>query len=220
MRRAALLVALLAVVASGCGGGAPDDPGAAVIAKLVDAAREGDAAAMWELLSPESRRRVGPTEQTFAANHAKVLARKLAPFADGYELAVSEKITDGFGLVAIDHGRSAFAIPLRLDGNDWKVEHPGPVTVDVLGPRPGTRQPVGQVGVEVHAPGGVSGVSLIYVDGSTLDARTYSGPKGATVFANLPELLPAGQHTAVAYADLGDEAGATAWTFTATKPAP
>jgi hypothetical protein len=217
MRKAACLLALVALLAAGCGGGSADDPGAAVIAKLVDAAKNDDAAAMWQLLSTPSQRRLGPTEEAFAAKRAKSLARRLAPFADGYELAVSNPITDLFGLVAIARGKSAFGTPLRLEGKDWKVELGGPIALEVLGPRPGSRGPVGQVGVEVHTPGGV-GDSLLYVDGSTLDARAYSGPKGATVFANIPGLLRPGRHVAVAYADRGDSAAATAWTFRATKP--
>jgi hypothetical protein len=223
--KALALGVLLVAVAAACGGdgsqrsadlGDKGDRGGEVMAEFVEAANAGDAKAMWDLLSTPSQRRLGPTEDAFAAKGAKRLQRELAPFANGYDVSVSERITDLFGLVAIARGTNAYALPLRFEGDELKVEVGGPVRIDVLGPRQGSRSLVGQIGVEVHARGG-AGTALLYVDGLTLDPRVYTGPKSATVFANLEKSLPPGLHVGAAYADIGDEAAGTAWTFTATR---
>ena len=181
---------------------------------FVAAAADGEAETAWELLSRQSQRRAGPTLEDFEAKTFPALRRRLAPFATGkLPVKVSERIDDQFGLVALSRGRDAYATPLRLDGDVWRVELPGPVRIEVLGPPPGSRGKfVQQIGVERHGPGG-AGVAVLYLDGVTLDPKTSSGPKGATIFANFANPLEPGLHTAVAFTSAGGDAAARAWTF-------
>jgi hypothetical protein len=219
-----VLAFALGLSAAGCGSDGeketttsattPADPGREVMGALVDAAASKDVNAMWALLSKPSQGRVGPTVNAFANGKARELERTLAPFADGtLPVEVSENIGEGFGLVALSRGANAYAVPLRREKGAWHVELPGPLRIEVLGPPPGSRGKfVNQIGVATHGPGG-AGVALLYVDGVTLDSRSYSGPKGATIFANFATKLAPGRHTAVAYASTGKNAAAKAWTF-------
>jgi hypothetical protein len=219
-----VLVLTLVLSAAGCGSDGeketttsattPADPGREVMGALVDAAARKDADAMWALLSKPSQRREGPTVDDFENGKARELERTLAPFAGGkLPVEVSENIGGGFGLVALSRGPNAYAVPFRKENGTWRVELPGPLRIEVLGPPPGSRGKfVNQIGVATHGPGG-AGVGLLYVDGVTLDSRSYSGPKGATIFANFATKLAPGRHTAVAYASTGKNAAAKAWTF-------
>lgn len=226
MRRAVLLC-LLVALAAGCGNGGgaapaeteerrPGDPGLDVVTRLVRAVRANDAAALWELLSKPSRRRAGGSLRAFREKEAGELAREIRPFLiSGFDVVVSERITDVFGVVAIARDERAWAGALRLEGAEWKLELPGPLTLEVLGPRPGSRGPVGQIGVEVHGRG-AEGNALLYLDGVSLVVRAAVGPASATVFANLASRLAPGLHNAVAFANRGGDAAASAWTFRAT----
>jgi hypothetical protein len=219
-RVALVLSAVLTLLAAGCGGDekqaapAAEDPGREVMQALVAAAADGDAETAWELLSQPSQRRAGPTLEQFEAKTFPELRRTLAPFATGkLPVQVSENVDGQFGLVALSRGRNAYATPLRLEGDVWRVELPGQVRIEVLGPPPGSRGKfVQQIGVEKHGPGG-AGVAVLYLDGVTLDPQTSSGPKGATIFANFANPLEPGLHTAVAFTSAGGNAAARAWTF-------
>ena len=126
---------------------------------------------------------------------------------------VSERLDGQFGIVALARGRHAYATPLRNEGNAWRVELPGPLRMEVLGPPPGSRGKfLNQIGVETHGPGG-AGFALLYLDGVTLDPKTYPGPNSATVFANFENSLEPGRHTAVAFVSTANNAVARAWTF-------
>jgi hypothetical protein len=219
LRVGLILVALLAL--AGCGGddepAAPTpaaDPGAEVMAALVAAAADDDADTAWELLSTPSQRRVGPTVEEFERNEFPELKRTLAPFAGGsLPVEVSEKIDDEFGVVALSRGEDAYATPLRLEGNVWRVERGSPVRIEILGPPPGSRGKFAQqVGVEKHGAGG-AGIAVLYLDGVTLDAKTSSDADSATIFANFESELKPGRHTAVAFTSAAGEAAARAWTF-------
>lgn len=222
MPKAAVIVMLaLAAALAGCGGDekaatpvTPPDPGREVMAAFVDAAADSDAETMWNLLSKPSQRRAGPTLEAFEKKAFPALRRTLAPFAKGkLPIQVSENLDERFGLVALSKGSNAYAVPLRREGDVWRVELPGPLRIEVLGPPPGSRGKfLNQIGVETHGPGG-AGLALLYVDGITLDARTFSGPKSATIFANFENTLDPGTHTAVAFSSNGRDAAARAWTF-------
>jgi hypothetical protein len=219
LRVGLILVALLAL--AGCSGddkqAAPTpaaDPGRDVMAALVAAAADNDAETVWELLSQPAQQRAGPTFEEFERNEFPELKRTLAPFAGGsLPVEVSEKIDDEFGLIALSRGQDAYAIPLRLEGDVWRVELRSPVRIDVLGPPPGSRGKfVNQIGVEKHGAGG-AGVAVLYLDGVTLDAKTSSDADSATIFANFESNLQPGRHTAVAFTSAAGEAAARAWTF-------
>ncbi len=220
VRAGLILVALLAVALAGCGDekqAAPApaaDPGREVMEAFVAAAADDDAESAWELLSEPSQRRVGPTLEEFEENEFPELKRTLAPFAEGpLPVEVSEKIDEEFGVVALSRGDDAYATPLRLDGDVWRVELQSPVQIDVLGPPPGSRGKfVQQIGVEKHGAGG-AGIAVLYLDGVTLDAETFADEDSATIFANFESDLEPGVHTAVAFTSAAGEAAARAWTF-------
>jgi hypothetical protein len=219
--RAVVVAVFFSLLLTACGGDdkqaaptAAPDPGREVMAALVAAAADDDAETAWELLSQPSQRRAGPTFQEFERNEFPELKRTLAPFAGGsLPVEVSEKIDDEFGLIALSRGDDAYAIPLRLEGNVWRVELRSPVRIDVLGPPPDSRGKFAkQIGVEKHGAGG-AGIAVIYLDGVTLDAETFSDADSATIFANFESDLEPGRHTAVAFTSAAGEAAARAWTF-------
>jgi len=218
-RAAFILAALLALALGGCGGDEkqatpPPNPGREVMRALVAAAAANDAEATWDLLSLPSQRREGPTREDFEQNGFPELRRTLAPFAEGsLPVEVSENVDGEFGLVALSRGGSAYAVPLRREGEFWRVELPGPVQIEILGPPPGSRGKfVNQIGVEKHGAGG-AGIALLYLDGVTLDAQTASDVDSATIYANFSGKTQPGLHTAVAFTSAGGNAAARAWTF-------
>jgi len=188
------LLASVALLAS-CGGGKkapakPRDPNA-VAKSLLTAAAAG---------------KFGP-----------VLKRRFAPFAGGYSTIVSERITDQFGLIAIKHGRAADAIVLHLRGALWTVDFKSPITVEPLGPRPGSRTQVVQVAAELRRLKGKAEAAVIYLDGTPLESKLARTGSHATLFANLLTPLVPGLHNAAVFATDGLRATARAWTFTAVK---
>ena len=218
LRAGLILVALLAL--AGCGDKKQAettpvaDPGRDVMEAFVAAAADDDAEGAWELLSGPAQRRAGPTLEDFERDEFPELKQELAPFAEGpLPVEVSEKIDDVFGVVALSRGKDAYATPLRLEGDVWRVELASPVRIDVLGPPPDSRGEFAkQIGVEKHGAGG-AGIAVLYLDGVTLDAETFSDADSATIFANFETALKPGRHTAVAFTSAAGEAAARAWTF-------
>lgn len=240
--RRALIVAVLAVLAAGCGGEGgdttttaattttppvtttPADPGKAAIEAFVAAARRGKAEAMWQLLSTSTRERLGPTLAGFRNGSATELSEGVGSF-DRFTVIVSERVTPEFGVVAIDGPRVAegtaeravYAVALRLEGTAWKVELGGPVVVRPIGPDPGAHEAiVAQVAAAVEGPRG-AGTAVMYLDGQTVDPQVRSTGANSTLFANFEPALDPGRHTVVVFATDGREASATAWDFTAEK---
>ena len=229
MRRLASLLVLLPILAGACGGGgdaktpppttqAAADPGNAAVAALIRSAAHDDRKALWNLLSKPSRKRLGPTYADFARGSATVIEQALKPF-ENEDLTpfISQSVSEQFGLVAVRSGTKALAFPIRREGDTWKVETPGPIQFQILGPQPGSSGPVAQVAVEIKSPG-VIGDAILFVDGKAVNPSLTPKPGDATAFANLSKALAPGTHVAVAYAQEGDDAGAEAWSFTATKP--
>jgi hypothetical protein len=205
-----VLITLLLVVATGCGGekaGMPDDPGRATLGAFLRAAEEGDTDLMRGLLSLESNRRVGSSELSR-------LAANLRPLARRYSFVVSERITDDFGLAAVRGSSGAYAAALRKEGEKWRLELAGPMRIMALGPDPGAREPiVQQIAAEVKGGSGAGDV-VLYLDGITVpETRVYGAASGFTAFANLPAPILVGRHSIVAFAHRGGSAVALSWTF-------
>ena len=225
MRKLAVLVILLPLVAA-CGGGskksAPpkstptvSDPGRTAMIELFRAAVHDDKKALWNLLSKPSQRRLGGYD-AFKAQAAGVIEKALEPFDRHAVLPfVSQSISQQFGVVAIRSGAKALAFPLRHEGGAWKVETPGPLTFQIIGPLPGSSTSVSQIAVEVHSPGVVDD-AVVWVDGKLVRPSLAPAQGKATVFANLAQPLPRGFHIAVVYAQEGNDASAEAWAFSAS----
>src|SRR5438093_452187 len=129
MRRAALAAVALTALVAACGGKtkpqsiqppirtapASEDRGKAVIDAFVRAAAARNAEALWELLSAPTRQRLGPLER-FRRMTASKLSVDLASFSTGpYREVVSQRITDGFGVVSIVNASRIYALALRLE---------------------------------------------------------------------------------------------------------
>lgn len=237
-----LLVGGAALLLAGCGGSGESssnttapattviaaDPGRRTIAVFVAAARSGNAASLWSLLSTDARRRLGPTVGRFRDGVARELHEGLGSFG-AYEVVVSERITPEFGVVAIEglrtvegqRERGIYAVALRLEGKQWKVELGGPVHVRPIGPDPGAREPiVAQIAAAVSGragEGGAAGTAVMYLDGQTLNPEVRGTASNVTLFANLDPPLDPGRHTVVVFASGARDASATAWAFTVTK---
>jgi hypothetical protein len=229
VRRLASVLLALPVVIGACGGSgghkttpstttAAADPGKAAVVALIQAAVHDNRKALWNLLSKPSQKRLGPTYADFASGSATVIEKALEPF-ENKDLTpfISQNLSQQFGLVAIRSGSKALAFPLRHENGAWKVETPGPIQFQILGPQPGSSGPVAQVAVEIKSPG-VIGDAILFVDGKAVAPNVTPKPRDATAFANLSKALQPGTHIAVAYAQEGNDAGAEAWSFTATKP--
>jgi hypothetical protein len=231
VRRAVLL--LLVLVLAGCGGSksaqtttlelqpAPVDPGKDAVDAFLAAAAAGKTDAMWGLLSTASKQRLGPTLGQFKSGAGGELADGLGTLRD-VKVMVSERITPAFGVVGVDarqNGkREVHAFPLRLDGSRWKLELGSPVKIRPIGPLPGAREPVvAQIAAAVTGPGG-SGTAVMYLDGHTENPKVAGTSSNATLYANFEPALDPGRHTVVVFASDGDDAGATAWAFTAGRP--
>ncbi len=228
MRRFLSLLVLVPLAAAACGSGggkkattattAAPDPGKAAVAALLQAAASNNTKALWNLLSKPSQRRLGPTFAAFRTHAAPQIEQALKPFENkSVRPFISQSVSQQFGIVAVRSGARALAFPLRNENKAWKIETPGPIQIQILGPQPGSRGPVAQIGAEVRSPG-VLGDAIVFVDGKAVRPNLTPTSKNATVFANLSPALPAGGHIAVVYAEEGSNASALAWTFTATKP--
>jgi hypothetical protein len=243
MRRVALL-ALAALLLAGCGGktAAPTttanpvpppptlavDPGKEAMDAFVAAARNGKVDALWAALSSQSKQRLGPTITRFRQRAAKRLAEEVGSFGK-YKVIVSERITPEFGVVAIDGThlvdgkrlRDVYAAALRLQGSRWKLELGGPVHVRPVGPDPGAHESVvAQIAAAVSGKGG-TGSAVIYVDGLTENPKIYGTQRNSTLVVNYDPALDPGRHTVVVFGNVGRDASATGWWFTAArKPKP
>jgi hypothetical protein len=226
-------IALVVLLLAGCGGGtsaqtttvapqtttAAQDPGKDAVDAFLGAAAAERTEAIWGMLSSASKERLGPTLGEFKSGAGGELTDSLGSFRDP-RVIVSERITPEFGVVAVDgrqNGKKAvYAVPLRLEGEAWKLELGGPVKIRVLGPQPGRRGLVAQIAAAVSGPGG-TGSAVMYLDGHTENPKVAGTTSNSTLYANFDQALDPGRHTVVVFASDGRNAGATAWAFTATK---
>lgn len=207
MRRLVVIALVLAGVSS-CGGSeSQDDPGRLGLGAFLHAAAEGNTTLMRGLLSLPSSGRAS------AADLSR-LATRLRPLAKNYTFLVSERISDDFGVAAVVGPAGAYAAALRLEGEEWRLELLGPMRIVPLGPDPGARdRVVQQIAAEVKGGSG-GGDALLYLDGLAIpQTRVFSAASSFTALANLPDPVPAGRHSIVAFAHRGGDAAALAWTF-------
>ncbi len=152
MRKLALLLAASALVLGGCTHGGEEGEGvepleartteqttatppeaqvpsreeaARTMTDFVEAAGEGNAQAMWGVLSKRTQKRLGPTQPEFEAGAAKGFRKDVGGFAraGGYELILAEPLNLDWGVAAIAGQRTlkgreeygAYAAALRAE---------------------------------------------------------------------------------------------------------
>ena len=240
MRLAAVgaVAVVLGTACAGCGGGGEEPARAAqplppsvygraepeagrALLRFVRAGRRGDQAAMWSLLSKDTRAGFGGTLARFRRDAG-------ADYADQFELLSGARVLlarrlGRFAVAAIagmrppDEGEKpeeyAFALALVREDGGWRVETGGLV---LEGMKPGTldetdRRP--QLGARADAAGPV-GRLVLWLDGRPFPiARTSELPFTAEIDGRPPRELMPGVHRAVVFANGGGTAAAVAWPF-------
>lgn len=238
MRRVAGAVAVAAVCAvlgTGCGSedelaavhlnveqpGSPDREAGLTVLRFVQAARRGDAEQMWALLSDPTRRSIGPGLLPFARGTAPDLYDSFADFRQGRVL-LSRRLDDTWAVGAVtgsfenDEGEpepAAYALALRREDGEWRVELAG-LVIARLRPSPsGTTGDRPELRAEAQAGNGVERMRL-WLDGSATQVP-FSRTSAFTgeIDGRPTDPIPAGEHVAVVFAETSTTAGAQAWTF-------
>jgi len=234
-RSAAVLAALCAVLAAGCGSadelpavhlnveqpGSPDPEAGLTVLRFVQAARRGDAERMWNLLSEPTQRSIGPGVLPFARGTASDLYDSFADFEQG-QVLLSRRLDDKWAVGAVsgrfenDEGDSepaAYAVALRREHDKWRVELAGLVIARL---RPSPAKTTGnrpELRAEAQAGNGLERM-LMWVDGSAarvpfIRTSDFTGE----IDGKAMQKIPAGEHAAVVFAQTPVTAGAQAWTF-------
>ncbi len=237
--RAALALVLLV---SACGGGDADgdarggsaaapaavaaeatradrEPGR-VLVRFVRGARRGDAAAMWSLLTAETRATHGGTLAVFRAGTARDLERGAGTMEGGR--VILSRVVGGtrWGVAAVagartvDGVREAFAYgaALRRERRGWRLDLGG-LVVDGLSPEPHDEtdaRPL--VAATVNAPQPPRHV-VVWLDGRLLPFELARTTFRAHLEATPRMALRPGRHHVVAFAATDDAAAAVAWPF-------
>jgi hypothetical protein len=178
-------------------------------------------AAMWSLLSRETRAGYGGTLRRFRSEPG-------ADFADQFELLRDERVVlsrriDGFGVAAIaglrppDEGEEpeeyAYAAALVRERGRWRLELGG-LAIELLKPGPlDETDGRPELGARVDAAGPVHR-SLLWLDGRPFIAsRTSELPFTAELEGTPGEALAPGVHRVIVFATGGGTAAAVAWPF-------
>jgi hypothetical protein len=233
---------MLALLAGGCGGderaaavgetAVPTRPPAAsaadprpgrVLLRFVHAARRGDARTMWTLLSGPTRASLGPTYAAFRRGAAVEFHEGVGLLRSDARVILSRRLDRGWAVAAVSGARLAegerehfaYGAALLRERGALRLELGGVVFSDH---RPEPNSMVGStrppVSVRASAGGNVTAVR------AWLDARPLAAGRGADdpPFTATVRGLPArplarGLHEAVVFAEAGDAAGASAWSF-------
>lgn len=209
------------------GGGPAVDPGQAdpvlgeALLRFVRAAAQGDAGAMWSLLSIPTRASIGPTLADFSGGTAAEFQEGLGTLAGSARVVLSRRIDDQYGVAAIAGDRAvegkqeyfAYGTALLNESGVWKLELGGIVIAGLkpdplagTGDRPRLASNVGAAGELTHL--------LMWLDGRPLRvANEGSTPFTAKLSATPAEPLKPGRHTVVTFAATPETATAIAWTF-------
>ena len=219
MRSAAAVALVLAL--AGCGGEPTDhSPGAptAVLADFVLAVRGGDSERTLGYLSRRFVERYDLTEKKVKSSFIPAVRADMGPVGEIIELAFEETIDPDLAVAALRDasarpaaGPRAYASPLVREQGNWKVE---PFGLDMSYGYPDdfssdSSRPFISFGV--NTAGDPEG--HLWVDGNELPLKKQPGTP-ITFEARPAEPLEAGRHLVVAFAAVGDRAGALAWLLT------
>ena len=200
------------------------DPGPGrALAAFVAAARRGDTAALWRLLSTPSRAGLGGSEASFRRDAGRELVSWLGRVRPGEEVELSQRIGARWGVAAFSGRRLvegeadaddfAYGAAFRRERGAWRLDLGGLV---VGGVRP---EPLEEVGPEPElradvAAGGRVRTFLLWHDGRALQAASEADtPFAARVRARPAAPLAEGLHVGVAFAATDAASGAVAWPF-------
>jgi hypothetical protein len=190
--------------------------------RFVAAAARSDTAAMFRMLSERARVLYGPTEADFSAQVGRELMTTLRSFTIGggrASLALAARATDewavaaisGYAILAGEKQHGAYAVPLRREDGEWRIELGGTVTFNPLTPD-GTvpTGPTPEIATEVTPSEPILEYAA-WVDRRPLGARL--SPDGLLLTASVATPLAEGRHTVVTFAATESSAGANAFTF-------
>ena len=229
-----------AVLAAGCAGGGNEDRAAEeprpqavgreagtpapdvarTLVRFAAAARRHDAAAMWELLSDETRATFGSSLVSFRRGPGRelgdgvgalqprarvILARRVGRW--GVAAIAGERVIEG------ERGRYAWGAAFVRERGGWKLELGG-VAFEGLAPEPlEETEPRPELGVRADGAGEVVR-ALLWLDGKPVASRRVSElPFTARLSARPAAALAPGFHELVVFAATRDTAGALAWPF-------
>jgi hypothetical protein len=236
--RAGLALLALALLAAGCGSGdepdvpdaqalppsaygRPDPAAGRLLLRFVRAGRRRDMAAMWSLLSSETRASYGGTLKRFRGKPG-------SDIADDFELLRGEHVVlsrrvGRFGVAALggrrppDEGEEpedyAFAAAFVRERGGWRLDLGG-LAIELLKPGPlDETDGRPEVAAQVDAAGRVH-QALLWLDGRPFAAaRTSELPFTAELEGRPPQTLRPGVHRVVVFATGGGAAAAVAWPF-------
>jgi hypothetical protein len=242
MRSIRFLLCLFALLAAGCGGGGDDESGSGggqtttpagagygtaapgpgeTLTRFVRAAQEGEADAMWNLLTQPTQASIGPTLEDFRRTTATELQEGLGTLAKNAKVIVSRELPNDWGVAAIagerdaegDREYYAYGVGLAREAGQWKIELGG-VVISGLKPDPlEETDALPQIKANVGAGGDLQQI-LVFLDGKPLAfARGGDSPFAASVSAKPPAKLAPGRHEVVVFASTDLTASAVAWTF-------
>ena len=202
-----------------------DDPAPAkALSQFVADSIAKDYRAMWEGLTAATQGRVGPTLEAFRASVGADIAAQVGSFTPGkYEVVTSARTSPTAGLASIAGQRidpdskkaefETFGAALRKEDGEWRLELFGPAALTLVVPLETVAERHVSIAVDVEAGAPVLEVG-VWVDGKQYSSPTEGpDPTSMTIFAEPEGELEPGEHTLVAYVDVGDSATATSWTF-------
>ena len=205
MKRGALLALVAALAVAVPAAAAPIRP-AVAFTQLLDAAKAGKTATVFAGLSAATR--VHYLTPTAFARSAPGIALSTAARAPHTAL-VDGTFPDGGAVEAVKTPSGAYAGALKLEGGRWKLVVDPNVLIQPLSPQPGTvKGKVFQVASQAMLPDPAD-TGALYLDGKPLTTKggATNGGRTVTLYANLPQGVPKGRHTLVAYARGGRARG-------------
>lgn len=205
------------------GGTADDEPGK-VLLSFVRAAGDGDARAMWNLLTEPTRASIGPTFEDFRADAAINFQSGLGTLAPTAKVILSRKLADDWAVAAVSGDRTvegkkerfAYGAALLPEAGTFKLELGG-VVVAGFKPDPLAEldDPRPTLGANVGAGGDLTDVRM-WLDGKPFPAKRGANdtPFTASLSGKPDSPLAPGIHEVVVFAATSATATATAWSFT------
>lgn len=205
-----------------------DDPAPAkALAQFVADSIAKDYRGMWEGLTTATQQRVGGTLAAFRGAVGADIAEQIGSFTPGkYEVVTSARTSPTAGVASIAGQRidpdskkaefETFGAALRKEEGAWKLELYGPAALTLVVPLETLPERHLSIAVDVEAGAPVLEVG-IWVDGEQYSSPTEGpDPTSMTIFSEPEGELEPGEHTLMAYVDVGESATATSWTFTIT----